>query len=135
MSKTATAIADLTARVEALEVKVKEQEQKKIEPEPIKAKGTKTSKKSKEKEEGVEKKKRALSGYNLFCKASRDEAKEMLEEDLEDGEKLKSQDIMKKLAEMWKDLSVDEKDVWNTKAKAKANSDADADADASGDEE
>lgn len=128
MSKTATAIAELTARVEALEVKVKEQEQKKVE-EPTKAKG-KTSKNSKEKEEGVEKKKRALSGYNLYCKATRDEAKEMLEEDLEDGVKLKSQDIMKKLAEMWKELSVDEKDVWNIKAKAKAVSDADVEASA-----
>ena len=99
MSK--SAIADLTARVEALELKVKE-----------------LSKESNVEKNDVEKKKRAPSGYNLYSKATRDEIKKILEGELSEGEKLKSQDVMKKMGEMWKELSDDERNEWNKKAKS-----------------
>lgn len=104
MSK--SAIADLTARVEKLELKVKEL-----------SKESNEDKKGKKLKKEVEKKKRLPSGYNLYCKATREEIKKILEEELSEGEKLKSQDVMKKLGEMWKELSDDERNVWNTKAK------------------
>ena len=87
MSK--SAIADLTARVEALELKVKE---------------SNVEKKGKKSKNDVEKKKRAPSGYNLYSKATRDEIKKILEGELSEGEKLKSQDVMKKMEEMWKEF-------------------------------
>ena len=105
MSK--STIADLTARVEALELKVKEL-----------SKESNVEKKGKKSKKDVEKKKRAPSGYNLYCKATRDEIKKTLEEELSEGEKLKSQDVMKKMGEMWKELSDDERNEWNTKAKS-----------------
>lgn len=78
-------------------------------------------KKSKEKEEKP-KKKRAASGYNLFCKANRDDAKEayIQENDMDEGEKPTNQQVMSKLGSMWSALSDDEKTEWQDKAKALA---------------
>ena len=55
-----------------------------------------------------------VSGYILYSNANRDDVKE----ELSDGEnKAKNTDIMRKLAENWKALSDEDKELWNTKAK------------------
>ena len=55
-----------------------------------------------------------VSGYILYSNANRDDVKE----ELSDGEnKAKNTDIMRKLAENWKALSDEDKELWNAKAK------------------
>ena len=55
-----------------------------------------------------------VSGYILYSNANRDDVKEQLS----DGEnKAKNTDIMTKLAENWKALSDEDKELWNAKAK------------------
>ena len=54
------------------------------------------------------------SGYILYSNAHRDQVKH----ELSDGEtKPKNTDIMRKLAENWKELHDKDKEVWNLKAK------------------
>lgn len=67
-----------------------------------------------------DKPKRKPSGYNLFCKAMRDDAKELVitEQDLDEGKKPSNQDVMAKLGNMWKELSDKDKQEWIDKAKA-----------------
>jgi len=57
-----------------------------------------------------------VSGYILYSNANRAEVKEKLAEDSPE-EKPKNTEVMKELARMWKELSDDEKEVWNDKAK------------------
>ena len=75
----------------------------------------KKEKKSKKSDSDDDKPKvKRVSGYILYSNAHRDQVKE----ELSDGDtKAKNTDIMKKLASMWKDLSDDEKEQWNSKAK------------------
>ena len=55
-----------------------------------------------------------VSGYILYSNANRNEVKEQLS----DGEnKPKNTDIMRKLAENWKNISDNDKEQWNLKAK------------------
>ena len=77
----------------------------------------KTNGKSK-KEENKLKTKRVPSGYNLFSKANRDAAKELIikENELEEGEKPKNQEVMAKMGSMWRDLSEEEKNEWKDKS-------------------
>lgn len=86
-------------------------------PEETKSKG-KASKKEKVAKD--DKPKRKPSGYNLYCKATRDSAKEAViaEEDLEEGQKPSNQAIMTKLGAMWKELGEDEQQQWKDKAAA-----------------
>jgi len=70
------------------------------------------------------KSKRGKTGYLLYTGELRAEVKAEMEAELADGEKLKPQDVVTKLAARWKELSDDEKAEWNDKAK-EANSESD----------
>ncbi len=79
-------------------------------------KKAKKEKKSKDTDDDEpSKKKKGPSGYLLYSKAMRDEAKEKLAKDSD--EKPKSTEVMKELGTMWKALSDDERETWNEKAK------------------
>ena len=67
--------------------------------------------------------KRGKTGYLLYTGELRAEVKAEMEAELADGEKLKPQDVVTKLAARWKELSEDEKAEWNEKAK-EANSES-----------
>tara|TARA_Y100001980_G_C14477716_1_gene256740 strand:+ start:420 stop:758 length:339 start_codon:yes stop_codon:yes gene_type:complete len=73
--------------------------------------------KAKAKEEHEEQpKKKRTSGYILYSNANRTEVKERLTQEAHD-DKIKNTDVMKELARMWKELSEQEKAIWNAKAK------------------
>ncbi len=61
--------------------------------------------------------KRGTTGYIMFSKDERPAAKLHLENELEDGTKLKPQDTIRELGSRWKALSTEEQSVWNDKAK------------------
>ena len=65
-------------------------------------------------DEDKPKKKRGTNGYILFSSANRDDVKAKL---CVGDEKPKNTEIMKQLAELWQNTSVEEKEVWNAKAK------------------
>ena len=69
------------------------------------------------KTEDIPKKKRAPSGYILFCKATREDAKKKLKEELElsDDDKVPTTDVMRKLGMLWKKLSIEEQIEWKPK--------------------
>ena len=102
----------LAQRVETLEKQMADllSEKKKTE-----KKAKKEKKKSKDTDDDEPKKKKGPSGYLLYSKAMRDDAKEKLAKDSD--EKPKSTEVMKELGTMWKALSDDERDGWNEKAK------------------
>ena len=81
-----------------------------------KDKQTQTSKKQKTSKKDSPKKERVKSttGYIQYSNAHRDEVKELLAS--ESDEKPKNTDIMRQLASNWKQLSDDDKAVWNEKA-------------------
>ena len=70
--------------------------------------------------------KKERGAYLLFAKEMRKEIKQALEAELEDGKKLKPQDVVNEIAAQWKALSDDEKEEWNTKAKTPSSSDGDS---------
>lgn len=116
----APTIDELAVKIDFLEkqlalVMTTHGEQQKQEESKPKGKSTKKEKPAKE-----DKPKRKPSGYNLFCKAMRDDAKEAVieEEDLEEGKKPSNQAIMSKLGAMWKELSEEEQQEWKNKASA-----------------
>ena len=80
-----------------------------------KPKKAKKDKKEKKEKDDSPKKKR-VSGYLLFNSAHRDEAKAELEAEAEEGEKVKTTDVTKKLAEMWAAIGEEGKAEWNAKA-------------------
>ena len=102
----------LAQRVETLEKQMADllSDKKKTE-----KKAKKEKKKSKDTDDDEPKKKKGPSGYLLYSKAMRDEAKEKLSKGSD--EKPKSTEIMKELGTMWKALSDDEREGWNEKAK------------------
>ncbi len=102
----------LAQRVETLEKQMADllSEKKKTE-----KKAKKEKKKSKDTDDDEPKKKKGPSGYLLYSKAMRDEAKDKLAKGSD--EKPKSTEIMKELGAMWKALSDDEREGWNEKAK------------------
>ena len=59
-----------------------------------------------------------VTGYILFCNSNRDDVKTKLSVG---DDKPKNTEVMTELARLWKAITTDEKDEWNTKAKAKAN--------------
>ena len=63
------------------------------------------------------KSKRGKTGYLLYTGELRAEVKAEMEAELADGEKLKPQDVVTKLAARWKELSDEDKAEWNQKAK------------------
>ena len=75
----------------------------------------KTKKTKKEDSDDEKPKTKRVSGYILYSNANRAEVKDKLSE--ESDEKPKNTEVMKELARMWKELSDDEKEVWNDKAK------------------
>ena len=78
---------------------------------------TKPKAKAKAKVEDEEQpKKKRTSGYILYSNANRTEVKERLTQEADD-DKIKNTDVMKELARMWKELSEQEKAIWNAKAK------------------
>jgi hypothetical protein len=66
-------------------------------------------------DEDKPKKKRGPNGYILFSNEKRDEVKEQL---TTGDEKPKNTEVMKQLALMWSELSVEQKAEWTAKAKA-----------------
>ena len=70
-------------------------------------KKAKKQKKSKDTDDDEPKKKKGPSGYLLYSKAMREDAKEKLAKDSD--EKPKSTEVMKELGTMWKTLSDDER--------------------------
>jgi len=77
---------------------------------------TKTSKKGSSKKDSPKKERvKSTTGYIQYSNAHRDEVKELLTSQTD--EKPKNTDIMRQLASKWKELSVDDKNVWNEKAK------------------
>ena len=120
MSMTLEMIAE---RIELLEKQIQIIISERTDDESKEDKETKTkgkAKKDKVDKEDKTKSKRAPSGYNLFCKATRDQAKESIieEEELEEGKKPSNQAIMSKLGTMWKELESEERVQWQDKAKS-----------------
>ena len=81
----------------------------------VKAKKSKKSSKNADSDDEKPKTKR-ISGYIIFSKAMREEAKAALAENSD--EKVKNSDVMTELGKMWKALDDEEKEAWNEKAKA-----------------
>ena len=78
---------------------------------------SKSKKSSKNADSDDEKPKtKRISGYIIFSKAMREEAKATLAENSD--EKVKNSDVMTELGKMWKALDDEEKEAWNEKAKA-----------------
>ena len=79
---------------------------------------TKKSKSSKKKTtDDTDKPKRPISGYILFSKENRDNAKTRLKDDNADDYVLKNSDVMVMLGKMWKELGENDQKTWNVKAK------------------
>tara|TARA_B100001142_G_C14338331_1_gene656817 strand:- start:1533 stop:1889 length:357 start_codon:yes stop_codon:yes gene_type:complete len=97
---------------------------KAIEPPPEKPKPQSKAKSKAKSEDDPEKpKKKRTSGYIIFSNANREEVKERLLENAQEGEKPRNTEVMKELARMWKELDDDEKGIWNAKAKSDSEED------------
>ena len=106
-----TTLEQLVARVAELEKQMSEMTCK-TEAEKPKSK----SNKPKKEKSSEPKKKRGVSGYLVFAKEMRQTAKETL---VDDGiETPKPTEVLTMVAKMWRELSDEEKEVWNDKAKA-----------------
>ena len=82
-------------------------------------------KKLAKKEKEDKPKKKRVSGYILFQKAMRDEAKQSLEDAAdEDQPKIKQSAVLSELGRMWKALSDEEREEWNEKAAEQKASDS-----------
>ena len=112
----------LVARVETLEkqmaVLMNDTPDNKDKPEKKekKEKKAKKGKKEDKSDDDDEPKKKRVSGYNMFVKANREEAFNLLAKDSDD--KPKGSEVMKKLGAMWKELDSNLQAGWNNKAKA-----------------
>ena len=82
-------------------------------------KETKSSPKTKkDNSDDKPKTKRGKTGYLLYADERRDEIKQRLMAEMEDGEKLKPQAVVVAIAAAWKEEEQEVRDEWNTKAKA-----------------
>jgi len=114
-------ITMLVARIETLEKQMALL--LKVPNDDVKTKKEPKSKESKKKakdetssdDEDKPKKKRGPNGYILFSNEKRDEVKEQL---TSGDEKPKNTEVMKQLAVMWSELSIEQKAEWTAKAKA-----------------
>ena len=109
-------IDTLSQRVQVLEKQLalllNNEEQEKV---SDKSKKHKQPKKTKNDSDSDDKPKtKRTSGYILFSNANRDDVRDSL---TENTEKPKNTDIVKELARMWKELTDEDKEPWNTKAK------------------
>ena len=73
-----------------------------------------------------DKPKRGKTGYLLYADEVRLQVKAKMESELEDGEKLKPQDIIKAIAARWKEESDETKESWKEKAKTPVSSEDEA---------
>ena len=73
--------------------------------------------KSSLKKDGTERKKRAVSAYQLFCNENRLDVQAELNANIAEGEKLARGAVLSELATRWKQLDEDEKKEWNDKKK------------------
>ena len=64
----------------------------------------------------ADKPKRATTGYLVYSKEMREQVKIGLTAKLEGDAKLKPEEIVKELGNMWKSLTADQQLIWNTKA-------------------
>ena len=99
----------LSARIAVLEGIVKEKLAEKKQETP--------RVKSSLKKDGTERKKRAVSAYQLFCNENRLDVKAELNANIAEGEKLARGAVLVELAIRWKQLDEDEKKEWNDKKK------------------
>ena len=83
-------------------------------------------KSKKEKKEEGDKPKRAKTGYLLYADQVRPEIKSSLTAELEEGVKLKPQDVIKAIAAQWKAEEQEVRDEWKAKAKTPVTSDEEA---------
>ena len=67
-----------------------------------------------------DKPKRGKTGYLLYAEHVRADVKSQMEAELEDGEKLKPQEVIKRIATHWKALDDQDKAKWQLDAKALA---------------
>ena len=105
-----TTLEQLIARVAELEKQMSEMTCKTEAEKP--SSKSKTPKKEKSSEP---KKKRGVSGYLVFAKEMRQTAKDLL---VEDGiETPKPTEVLTMVAKMWREVSNEDKEVWNDKAK------------------
>ena len=108
MSTTVTFEA-LSARIAILEGIVKEKLGEKKQETP--------RVKSSLKKDGTERKKRAVSAYQLFCNENRLDVQAELNANIAEGQKLARGAVLSELATRWKQLDEDEKKEWNDKKK------------------
>ena len=87
-----------------------------INEEPVLGKVKKLSKSRSINKDGSERKKRGASGFNLFMKDASESARENLLEAAEDG-RMKRGELVAEVSRMWKDLSDDERNIYNERAK------------------
>ena len=99
----------LSARIAVLEGIVKEKLAEKKQETP--------HVKSSLKKDGTERKKRAVSAYQLFCNENRLDVQAELNANIVEGEKLARGAVLVELAIRWKQLDEDEKKEWNDKKK------------------
>ena len=85
--------------------------------EVVDAKSKKEKKPKKEASDEDKPKKKRVSGYILFSKATREEVKTDMAAAAEPDEKLKNTEIMCELARRWKALEDEGREEWNAKAK------------------
>ena len=89
-----------------------------------KAEKPKTKKATKEEKAAkADKPKRAKTGYLLYCDEVREEVRESLTSELEEGVKLKPQDVVKAIAARWAEEDQETKDEWKALAKSPETSD------------
>ena len=69
--------------------------------------------------DGSPKPKRAKTGYLLYGDSCRAEVREELQGRLEEGEKLKPQEVIRAIAARWKGLTDETRTIWNEQAKSK----------------
>ena len=124
-------LMEVAQRVETLEKQMAElmnatpdNKEKKEKKEKKDKKEKKNKKEDKSSDDEEPKKKKRVSGYNLYVKANRDDALASLAESSD--EKPKSSEVMKKLGAMWKELDPDEQTAWNSKAKSMSDDNDDA---------
>ena len=106
-------MSSIENRVAELEEQVKSLMEK-IGTTKTKAKATKKEKSSTNKD-GSPKKKRGTTGYLMFAKETRPEAKDFIT--TEDNPNPKPTEVVTEIAKRWKALDDEERDSWNEKAK------------------
>jgi len=117
----AMTIEQLTMMVEALNKRVDNLDEKfngiLAQPPEEKKGGKKEKQEKKEKKEVVPNKPKKTSGYLIYSKSVRAEVKEQL---IADGGEGKPKEVVQAIAAKWKELTDEEKAVWNEKAKTPA---------------